>query len=332
MVQMLIAGKGVYFESQWIGVMLGLLIGTATAMASLVAGQHLAIALSPLSSSTRKSEGGDRGRRLLTVTVTGLCLGFATAALTLVIRHSGTAFWRKFYAAVLLAPLGAVVRWQLAALNGRSWFPIGTFAANMFACIISFAAQGVESRWTIAADYRIILFAVRTGFAGSLSTVSTWVVEVGILTVKSYLRVPDSESDGRATGKRVSVFIRDATVCRGVGLDRVWLFSLDLIKALIIMAHKRVKLVSSDGFEFVVDYEAACVSKTLNHMLSAEGYFTESALGEIKLQGITGRVLEPICCYFYFYLQYPGGKHPKAFQVDPTIALDVLMAANFLDT
>ena len=32
-----------------------------------------------------------------------------------------------------------------------------------------------------------------------------------------------------------------------------------------------VRLISSDGFEFVVDHEAACVSNTIRHMLASEG-------------------------------------------------------------
>lgn len=100
------------------------------------------------------------------------------------------------------------------------------------------------------------------------------------------------------------------------------------------MAHKRVKLVSSDGFEFVIDYKAACISKTLNNMLGADGCFTESTLGEIQLQSLSGRVLEEVCRYFYFSLQNqdPNSKPVPQFHVDPAIALDLLMAANFLDT
>lgn len=32
-----------------------------------------------------------------------------------------------------------------------------------------------------------------------------------------------------------------------------------------------VTLVSSDGFEFVIDHDAACVSNTIKHMLASEG-------------------------------------------------------------
>ena len=100
------------------------------------------------------------------------------------------------------------------------------------------------------------------------------------------------------------------------------------------MAHGRVKLVSRDGFEFVVDYKAACVSKTLNKMLGADGCFTESQLGEIHLKELSGRVLEQVCRYFYFSLQSqdPEAKSLPPFHVEPELALELLMAANFLDT
>lgn len=98
--------------------------------------------------------------------------------------------------------------------------------------------------------------------------------------------------------------------------------------------HNRVKLISGDGFEFVIDYKAACVSKTLNNMLGADGCFTESALGEIQLKELSGKVLEQVCRYFYFSLQYqdPETTTLPNFNVDSDMALDLLMAANFLDT
>lgn len=34
---------------------------------------------------------------------------------------------------------------------------------------------------------------------------------------------------------------------------------------------KSVKLISAEGFEFVVDYDAACVSNTIKNMLSSQG-------------------------------------------------------------
>ena len=37
------------------------------------------------------------------------------------------------------------------------------------------------------------------------------------------------------------------------------------------MAKDTVKLISAEGFEFIVDYQAACVSTTIKNMLSSSG-------------------------------------------------------------
>ena len=37
------------------------------------------------------------------------------------------------------------------------------------------------------------------------------------------------------------------------------------------MAKDTVKLISAEGFEFIVDYQAACVSNTIKNMLSSSG-------------------------------------------------------------
>lgn len=99
------------------------------------------------------------------------------------------------------------------------------------------------------------------------------------------------------------------------------------------MGRDKVKLISSEGFEFIVDYRAACVSKTISNMLSADGMFTESERGEVHLREIPGTVVEQVCKYFYFHLKYQNSssKPIPEFKVEPSLALDLLMAANFLD-
>ena len=44
------------------------------------------------------------------------------------------------------------------------------------------------------------------------------------------------------------------------------------------MPRKSVKLVSAEGFEFTVDYKAACVSNTIKQMLSSEGMFPRTGV------------------------------------------------------
>jgi fluoride ion exporter CrcB/FEX len=59
------------------------------------------------------------------------------------------------------------------------WFPFGTFAANMIACCIDFIIGGLTNRYSLGYWPMVILPAIRVGYAGSLSTVSTFIAEVG---------------------------------------------------------------------------------------------------------------------------------------------------------
>mgnify|MGYP000350326014 CR=1 FL=1 len=131
----------------------------------------------------------NKGQTALAVTVAVTFILVCGGALFGVQESDGLGFWRRFYASVLLAPFGAVARWQLSSLNGAlpwTWFPAGTFVANMLACTLSFVSQGIDTTMTgIKTEYELLLFALRTGLAGSLSTVSTWVVEVRHLLSQS---------------------------------------------------------------------------------------------------------------------------------------------------
>lgn len=97
---------------------------------------------------------------------------------------------------------------------------------------------------------------------------------------------------------------------------------------------KPVKLISSEGFEFVVDHDAACVSNTIKNMLSSQGTFIETEQGEIRFPEISTPVLEVVCKYFYYKLRYANtaSKNIPEFKVAPEMALELLMAANYLDT
>lgn len=95
-------------------------------------------------------------------------------------KHSGR---RQQWFALLFAPFGCVLRWLLSKLNTKEyrilpWFPFGTFAANMIACCIDFIIGGVTNRYSLGYWPMVILPAIRVGYAGSLSTVSTFIAEV----------------------------------------------------------------------------------------------------------------------------------------------------------
>ncbi|KAL3939113.1 MAG: hypothetical protein SGARI_001490, partial [Bacillariaceae sp.] len=97
--------------------------------------------------------------------------------------------YRNQYLSALLSPLGSLVRYYLSRLNGSikrrrwEWLPVGTLLANMIAVVVSALMEGLmhtldtDSILTIS-----FLEAIKVGFAGSLSTVSTFAAEsVGLL-------------------------------------------------------------------------------------------------------------------------------------------------------
>ena len=92
-----------------------------------------------------------------------------------------------------------------------------------------------------------------------------------------------------------------------------------------------VKLVSADGKEFLLEREAAMVSGTIRSMLSSG--FREGRDGVIVFEEFSAPVLEKVCEYLRYYVKYSGSTAPiPEFVIEPEIALDLLMAANYLDT
>jgi len=104
-------------------------------------------------------------------------------------------FYKGMILVWVLSPVGSLLRWRLSNLNvqnkdGRinirtSWIPWGTFTANMFATIIAACMEGLNDRYlsgsrptsTTTKWVDSMIFALKTGVAGSLSTVSTLVKE-----------------------------------------------------------------------------------------------------------------------------------------------------------
>jgi len=94
-----------------------------------------------------------------------------------------------------------------------------------------------------------------------------------------------------------------------------------------------IKLISSDGHQFVVDRKCAMISGTIKSMLSGPGTFTENELGEINFREISTPILEKVIQYFYYKVKYTNSTiEIPEFAIQPEIALELLMAANFLDT
>lgn len=85
--------------------------------------------------------------------------------------------YRKEWASAAMAPVGALIRWYLSRLNRDGGFPVGTFSANILATLFDAAIGAASLRHGVSRNVEIVLSALITGFAGSLSTVSTWVNE-----------------------------------------------------------------------------------------------------------------------------------------------------------
>ncbi|CAG8797786.1 22632_t:CDS:2 [Gigaspora margarita] len=93
-----------------------------------------------------------------------------------------------------------------------------------------------------------------------------------------------------------------------------------------------VKLISSDKFEFIIKRDIALFSGTIKNMLSSPGQFMESEQNTIHFRDIKAVILEKVCQYLYYKDRYNNSTSEiPQFNIDPTIALELLMAADFLD-
>ncbi|KAK3174247.1 hypothetical protein OEA41_001491 [Lepraria neglecta] len=76
-----------------------------------------------------------------------------------------------------------------------------------------------------------------------------------------------------------------------------------------------VTLISSDGFEFIVSRDAACVAGTIKKMLDPQS---------------AGVVLEKVCEYLYYNLKHKDAKDVPDMEIPPELCLELLMAADYL--
>lgn len=89
-----------------------------------------------------------------------------------------------------------------------------------------------------------------------------------------------------------------------------------------------VTLISSDGFSFTVTKEAASTSGTLKNMISDT--FEEGMTNTIKLHDIDGSILEKVVEYLYYNQKYKNCVDVPEFYVPTEMALELLVAADFL--
>ncbi|KAI7864626.1 BTB/POZ protein [Spinellus fusiger] len=93
-----------------------------------------------------------------------------------------------------------------------------------------------------------------------------------------------------------------------------------------------VKLISSDGFEFIIHREAAMRSGTIKNMLVGPVQFRESVDNEIPFRDIKAVILDIVCRYLYYKWQYEGSVNEiPEFKIDPEVVLETLMTADFLE-
>eukprot|EP00523_Entomoneis_sp_CCMP467_P002671 CAMPEP_0168752336 /NCGR_PEP_ID=MMETSP0724-20121128/18330_1 /TAXON_ID=265536 /ORGANISM="Amphiprora sp., Strain CCMP467" /LENGTH=105 /DNA_ID=CAMNT_0008800575 /DNA_START=37 /DNA_END=354 /DNA_ORIENTATION=+ len=92
-----------------------------------------------------------------------------------------------------------------------------------------------------------------------------------------------------------------------------------------------VKLVSAEGHEFFMDRDTAIsASQTIRLML--EGSFKEAQDNIIQLPDISGYILEKVVQYLHYKAQYSNSdSRIPEFPIEPELALELLIAAKYLD-
>ncbi|KAJ5568015.1 transcriptional elongation regulator [Penicillium hetheringtonii] len=93
-----------------------------------------------------------------------------------------------------------------------------------------------------------------------------------------------------------------------------------------------VTLVSCDGFEFILPRSAACVSGTIRRMLDPSSKFSEAITGRCVLETLTGIVLEKVCEYLLYNEKHKDQANVPDMDIPPELCLELLMAADYLDT
>lgn len=91
-----------------------------------------------------------------------------------------------------------------------------------------------------------------------------------------------------------------------------------------------VKLISAEKHVFYLERRVALVSGMIRTVLASSGFREGS--GEISFPEISTPVLEKVIEYFHYKVKYNNSKTPiPEFPMPPEQALEVLMAANYLD-
>lgn len=95
-----------------------------------------------------------------------------------------------------------------------------------------------------------------------------------------------------------------------------------------------ITLVSSQGDEFVVEYDLLRASGVLKRLFASSeaADFEEQRSKVVKLRDISTTILRKIIDYCEYKRAHEhSSKAPPRFQIDEEDAIELLMAANFLD-
>ncbi|KAI6032680.1 BTB/POZ protein [Pisolithus orientalis] len=98
-----------------------------------------------------------------------------------------------------------------------------------------------------------------------------------------------------------------------------------------------VKLVSSDGYSFLVKRNVATVSGTLRTMLSTDSTFREALVNTCTISE-RAVLVEKVCEYMAFKAQYESAGPKEEIplnefteRIPPEVALELLLAADYLE-
>ncbi|KAL4996091.1 BTB/POZ protein [Aspergillus recurvatus] len=96
--------------------------------------------------------------------------------------------------------------------------------------------------------------------------------------------------------------------------------------------YEYVTLISGDGFEFIIPRSTACVSGTIRRMLDPSSKFSEALTGRCVFENLSGVVLEKVCEYFCYNEKNKNQTNVPDMDIPPELCLELLMAADYLDT
>ncbi|CAB52743.1 elongin C Elc1 [Schizosaccharomyces pombe] len=96
------------------------------------------------------------------------------------------------------------------------------------------------------------------------------------------------------------------------------------------MEKEYVRLISGDGFVFILEKEIACLSGTIRAILN-EGIFSEAQKNECTFPDIRATLLEKVCEYLHYNYRYKNQLDIPKFDIPPEMVLELLVTAEYLE-